>query len=70
MNGENQHGKNPMDDFKINTPENSLLSQQAVTSKGMNPSALYQPTVEPLLQYPIGLVLYDNLSFQCTTSST
>ena len=29
---------------------------QAVTSK-MNPSIQYQPTVEPLPQYPIGLVL-------------
>ena len=35
MNGENLHDKNPPDDFNITTPENPLLSQQAVTSKGI-----------------------------------
>ena len=72
--------KTPPDDFKVTTPENSLLSQQAVTNKGtslviLRPQlprihyydnkqlqikeshTLYQPTVEPLPQYPIGLVL-------------
>ena len=34
-NGENQHGKNPTGDFKVTTPEIPLLSQQAVTSKGI-----------------------------------
>ena len=43
-------------DFKVTTPENPLLSQQAVTNK-KNSSTLYQPIVEPLPQYPIGLVL-------------
>ena len=47
--------KTPLSDFKVTTPENSLLSQQAVTIKG--PSTLYQLRVEPLHQYPIGLVL-------------
>ena len=28
--------KTPPGDFKITTPENSLLSQQAVTSKGIS----------------------------------
>ena len=32
-NGENLHSKNPPGDFKVITPENLLLSQQAVTSK-------------------------------------
>ena len=54
MNGENQCGKNLLDDFKVTTPKNPLLSKQAVTR---NPSTLDQPTVEPLLQYPIRLVL-------------
>ena len=27
--------KTPLDEFKITTPENSLLSKQAVTSKGI-----------------------------------
>ena len=35
MNEENLHDKNPTDDFKVITPDNSLLSQQAVTSKGI-----------------------------------
>ena len=36
MNGENQHGKNPpSNDFKVTTPENPLLSKQAITSKGI-----------------------------------
>ena len=46
--------KIPPGDFKVTTPENLLLSKQAVTR---NLSILYQPIVEPLPQYPIGLVL-------------
>ena len=42
-------------DFQVTTPETPLLSQQAVTSKEFQ--VPYQPTVEPLPQYPIGLVL-------------
>ena len=49
--------KTPPDDFKVTTPENSLLSQQAVTKKKKNPRTLYQLTVKPLPQYPIGLIL-------------
>ena len=33
MNGENYRGKTPPSKFKVATPENSLLSKQAVTSK-------------------------------------
>ena len=43
-------------DFKVITPEISLLSQQAVTSKEI-PVPYTNPTVESLPQYPIGLVL-------------
>ena len=32
-NEENHQGKTPPGDFKVTTPENPLLSQQAVTSK-------------------------------------
>ena len=32
-NGENQHGKTPLGDFKVTTPKIPLLSQQVVTSK-------------------------------------
>ena len=54
-NGENLTAKTPPGDFQVTTPETPLLSQQAVTSKGIQ--VPYQPTVEPLLQYPIGLIL-------------
>ena len=46
--------KTPPGDFKVTTPENPLLSQQAVTR---NPNTLYQPTIKLLSQSPIGLVL-------------
>ena len=35
MNGENHQGKTPPSEFKVTTPENLLLSKQAVTSKGI-----------------------------------
>ena len=54
-NGENLTAKTPSGDFQVTTPETPLLSQQAVTSK--KSQVPYQPTVEPLPQYPIGLVL-------------
>ena len=44
--GKNLTAKTPPGDFQVSTPETPLLSQQAVTSKGI-PST-YQPTVEPL----------------------
>ena len=47
--------KIPPGNFQVTTPETPLLSQQAVTSK--ESQVPYQPTVEPLPQYPIGLVL-------------
>ena len=61
-NGENHRGKTPLGDFKVTTPKNPLLS---ITSGYMYkesyqtlwPISKYQPTVEPLPQYPIGLVL-------------
>ena len=56
MNGEKHWGKTPLDEFKITTPKNPLLSKQAVTSK-RNSSTEYQPKVKPLLEYPIGLVM-------------
>ena len=36
-NGENHQGKIPLGELKVTSPENPLLSNQAVTSK-MNPS--------------------------------
>ena len=55
-NGKNYLGKTPPGEFKVTTPENPLLSKQTVTSK-MNSSTQYQPTVELLPQYLIGLVM-------------
>ena len=54
--GKNLMAKTPPGDFLVITPETPLLSQQAVTSK--ESQVPYQSTVEPLPQYPIGLVLY------------
>ena len=53
--GKNLTAKTPCGDFQVTTLETLLLSQQAVTSKGI-PSTL-PPTIEPLPQYLIGLVL-------------
>ena len=55
MNGENLTAKTLLGDFQVTTPETLLLSQQLVKSKGIQ--VPYQPTVEPLPQYPIGLVM-------------
>ena len=55
MNEENLMAKTPPSDFQVTTRETPLLSQQAVTSKGIQ--VPYQPIVEPLPQYPIGLIL-------------
>ena len=54
-NGENLTTKTPPVDFQVATLETPLLSQQAVTSK--ESQVPYQLIVEPLPQYPIGLVL-------------
>ena len=53
--GKNLMAKIPPGDFQVITPETPLLSQQAVTSK--ESQVPYQPTIEPLSQYPIELVL-------------
>ena len=53
--GKNLTAKTPSGDFQVTIPETLLLSQQVVTSK--ESQVLYQPTVEPLPQYPIRLVL-------------
>ena len=53
--GKNLTAKTPLGDFQVTTPETPLLSQQAVTSK--ESQVPYQSTVEPLPQYPIGLIL-------------
>ena len=54
-NGEKPDDKTSPGDFQVTTPKTPLLSQQTVTSK--ESQIPYQPTVEPLPQYPIKLVL-------------
>ena len=66
--GKTYTAKTPLGDFKVTTSENSLLSQQAVISKGI--SVLY--TNLQLNPYPntqLDLFFSDNLSFQCTAPS-
>ena len=53
--GKNLTTKTPPGDFQVTILETPLLSQQAVTSK--ESQVPYQPTIEPLPQYPIGLIL-------------
>ena len=54
--------KTPPDDFKVTTPENPLLSKQAVTSKGtLVPYANLQLNPYPNTQ--LDLFCSDNLSF-------
>ena len=61
-NGENYRDKTPPGDFKVTTPKNPLLSitngyKYKESDQTLWPIPKYQPTVEPLPQYLIGLVL-------------
>ena len=54
--------KTPLNDFKVITPKNSLLSQQAITSKGiLVPYIKLQLNLYPNTQ--LDLFCNDNLSF-------
>ena len=55
MNGENLTVKTPPGDFQVTTLETPLLSHKRLQVK--KSQVPYQPTVEPLPQYSIGLVL-------------
>ena len=59
--GENLHGKNPTGDFNVTTPENSLLSQQAITSKGI-PVPYTNLQLNPYPTTQLDLFCSDNLS--------
>ena len=60
--------KTPPGDFKVTILENPLLSQQAVTSKGiLIPYTNLQ--LNPYSNTQLGLFCSDNLSFQCTAPS-
>ena len=61
--------KTLLGDFKVTTPENPLLSQQAITSKGISiPYTNLQLNPHPNTQ--LDLFCSDNLSFQCTAPNT
>ena len=67
--GKTYTAKIPPGDFKVTTPENPLLSKQAVTSKGISvPYTNLQLNHYPNNQFD--LFYNDNLSFQCTVPNT
>ena len=45
-NGENHQDKTPPGEFKVTTPENPLLSEQSITSKGI-PVLYTNPQLNP-----------------------
>ena len=69
-NGKNLYSKNPPSgDFKVTTPENPLLSKQAITSKGI-PVPYTNLKLNPYPNTQLDLFCSDNLSFQCTAPNT
>ena len=64
--GKTTKAKISLGDFKVTTPKNPLINNPAITSKRNLtnypwPIPNYQPTVESLLQYAIGLDLVTTL---------
>ena len=59
--------KTPPGDFKVTTPENSLLSQQAVTSKGI-PVPYTNLQLNPYPNTQLDLFCSNNLSFSMHSS--
>ena len=58
----NHQGKTPQGEFKVTIPKNLLLSiisdyKYKESYQTLWPIPKYQLTVEPLPQYPIGLIL-------------
>ena len=66
--GKTYTAKTPPGDFKVTTLENSLLSQQTVTSKGI-PIPYTNLQLNPYPNTQLDLLCSDNLSFQCTAPS-
>ena len=66
--GKTYMAKTSQGDCKVTTPENSLLSQQAVTSKGI-PMPYTNLQLNPYPNTQLDLFYSDNLSFQCTAPS-
>ena len=72
--GKTSKAKTPSSDFKVTTPKNPLLSQQAVTNKGISvPYTNLQLNPYPNTQFDpntqLDLFCSNNLSFQCMTPS-
>ena len=67
--GKTNTAKISPDDFKVTTPENPLLSKQAVTSKGI-PVPYTNLQLNPYPNTQLDLFYSDNFSFQCTAPST
>ena len=67
--GKTYTAKTPQCDFKVTSPKNSLLSKQAVTSKGI-PVSYTNLQLNPYPNTQLDLFCSDNLSFQCTAPST
>ena len=61
--------KTPLDDFKVTTPENPLLSKQAITSIGI-PVPYTNLQLNPYPNTQLDLFCSDNLSFQCMILNT
>ena len=66
--GKTYMAKTTSDDFMVTTPENPLLSKQAVTSKGI-PVPYTNLQLNPYPNTQLDLFCSDNLSFQCTAPS-
>ena len=62
MNGKNLTAKTPPGDFQVTTPETPLLSQQAITSKGI-PVSYTNLQLNPYLNTQLDLFCSDNSSF-------
>ena len=57
-NGENLTAKTPLGNFQVTTPETPLLSQQAVTSKGIpNTLLTYSWILTPILNWAYSVVI-------------
>ena len=67
--GKTCKAKTPLGDFKVTTLENPLLSQQAVTNKGI-PIPYTNLQLNPYLNTQLDLFCSDNFPFQCTAPST
>ena len=59
--------KNPPSDFKVTTPDNPLLSKQAITSKGI-PVSYTNLQLNHYLNIQLDLFCSDNLSFSMHSS--